>query len=194
MKKLTIIFQFGGRKYLEEIARDFLKESLGEFTDYEWIELDCTNLTIGKGFNQLVSQVKTDFVLYAQDDFGFFPNGNWVEKAINILENRKDIGIIDLRKENDGETPWMVSKRDYIGDQSFFVCQRWADRKFNLTPFMMRTEDLRNIIPLNKDDTTGNIAEADGYNKFPNLKLARLDITYLGVCFHLGWMRSRYFS
>ena len=192
--RLTIVFQFGGRKYLERISRDFLKESLGAFKDYEWVELDCSGMSIGEGFNRLASQVKTEYVLYAQDDFGFFPNGDWVEKAIKILENRKDIGIIDLRKERDNETPWAIDSREWIDDMSFFTIYSWENRRFNLTPFIMRTEDLKKIVPLDESQTRKNGAEYSGienYRAFVNLKLARLDILYMGVCFHLGWNRSR---
>jgi len=191
--KLTIIFQFGKRKYLERIARDFLKESLGDYP-YEWIELDCSGLTLAQGFNRLVEQVKTEYVLYAQDDFGFFPNGNWVEKAIKILENRKDVGIIDLRKERDNETPWAIDKHEKIGNMSFYIIRSCADRRFNLTPFMMKTKDLKKIMPLDESETRKNGAEYSGiqnYRERVNLDLARLDIPYKGVCFHLGWNRSR---
>jgi hypothetical protein len=197
MKKITILFQFGNRKYIEDICRKFLNESivsnLSEAYICEWKELDCTNISIGKGFNQLVNSVETEYVLWTPDDFAFFPNGTWIDKALKILYNRKDIGIIDLRKENDGETPWMVDKREFIEDQSFFLCRRWADRRFNLTPFIARTEDIKKILPLNEQDETGNIAEAEGYIRWPQgLKLARLDIPFKGVCFHMGWNRSRY--
>lgn len=198
MKELSILFQHGGRKKLADICKNFLNESLAYsayFSKCEEHKLDCTNITIGKGFNLMVNNCKTEYLLWTPDDFAFFPNENWVEQAINILKNRPDIGIIDLRKEQDGETPWMIDKRDFIGNQSFFICQRWADRKFNLTPFIARTEDIKKILPLNEEDTTGNIAEADGYNRWPkDLKMARLDIPYKGVCFHLGWNRSRYFG
>jgi hypothetical protein len=191
MKNITILFQYGNREYIERICRKFLEESF--VGSYDWLQADCTDLTIGEGFNLLVSQVKTEYLLWTPDDFAFFPNGNWMEQSINILENRPDIGIIDLRKENDGETPWMVDKREFIEDQSFFLCSRWADRRFNLTPFMARTEDIKKILPLNEQDETGNIAEADGYNKWDkNLLMARLDIPFKGVCFHMGWNRSRY--
>ena len=192
MKKITILFQYGGRNYIESICSRFLKESLGDYP-YNWLQWNCTNLTIGRGFNELVNRATTEYLLWTPDDFAFFPNGNWIEQAIDILENRPDIGIIDLRKEQDGETPWMIDKRDYIGDQSFFICRRWADRRFNLTPFIARTEDIKKILPLNEQDTTGNIAEADGYNRWDkNLLMARLDIPFKGVCFHMGWNRSRY--
>jgi hypothetical protein len=191
MKQLTIAFQYGNRDYIEQICRKFLNESLTG--SYEWIQENCTDITIGKGFNKLVDRVKTEYVLWTPDDFAFFPNGNWVNQSINILKDRPDIGIIDLRKEQDGETPWMVDKRDYIGDQSFLICRRWADRRFNLTPFIARTKDIKKILPLNEQDTTGNIAEADGYNKWNSkLLMARLDIPFKGVCFHMGWNRSRY--
>lgn len=193
--KLTIVSQLGKRNKLSWIFNRFLDESLGNFKDFKKKYRDCSNETIGYGFNRLIEDINSEYVLWTPDDFGFFPNGNWVEQAINILENRKDIGIIDLRKENDGETPWMIDKRDFIGNQSFFIVQRWADRRFNLTPFMMRTDDLKKLIPLNEDDKTGNIAEADGYNNWDKkLLMARLDIPYKGVCFHLGWNRSRYFG
>lgn len=190
--ELTICFQYGGRKYIEDICRKFLIESLFE-NNPEWKEVECTDLTIGQGFNKLIESVDTEYVLWTPDDFAFFPNRNWVTQSINILKNRPDVGIIDLRKENDGETPWMVDKREFIGSQSFFLCRRWADRRFNLTPFIMRTKDIKELCPLIDTDTTGNITEADGYNRWnKNLSIARLDIPFKGVCFHLGWNRSRY--
>ena len=190
--KLTVIFQFGCRPYIEKIARDFLKESLGEF-DYEFIDLNCSNLTIGAGFNKLVEQVKTPYVLYTMDDFAFFPNGNWVEKAIGILEKKEDINIIALRKEKDNESPWMIDCREIVDDISYYRIMRWGNRCFHFSPFLMRTEDLRKIVPLDETDIHGNIAEASGIEKAQklNFKEAKLDIPYLGVCFHLGWMRSR---
>jgi hypothetical protein len=193
--ELTIIYQYGGRKNLEGITRNFNREVMP--IRYNFIDLDCTNISIGKGFNDLVSQVKTEYVLWAPDDFMFFPNGDWIQKAINILKYREDVGIIDLRKEKDGESPWMIDSRQFLGDESFFICQRWADRSFNLTPFIMRTSDLKKICPLDENDNTGNIAESVGQDNFRKLlgtKMARLDIPFLGVCFHIGWNRSRYFG
>ena len=189
MERLTIVFQYGGRPYLEQIARDFLKESLT--CEYEFIDLDCSDKTIGRGFNELIGQVKTEFVLWLPDDFGFFPNGDWAEKGMKVLENQ-DIALIDLRKEKDNERPWMMAGRE----DGYFIVKNWDDRIFNLTPFMARTETIRKIIPIDEADTTGNIAEASGYEKFRrlDLKVARLDIPYLGVCFHLGWGRSCYFG
>jgi len=193
MSKLTILFQFGGRRYLEQICRDFLKESLEDYL-YEWIELDCSGLTLAQGFNRLVEMVKTDYVIWTPDDFGFFPNGSWAEKAVKILEERKDVGIIDLRKERDNETPWAIDRREKIGNMSFYIIRSCADRRFNLTPFMMRSKDLKKIVPLDESETRKNGAEYSGiqnYRERVNLDLARLDIPYKGVCFHLGWNRSR---
>jgi len=190
--KLSVIFQFGQRPYLEKIARDFLKESLGDFP-YEWIELDCSNLTIGAGFNRLAEQVKTEYVMNTLDDFGFFPNGNWAEKAIKILESRKDIGLVNLRKEKDNEGPWSLDSREWAGDVPFFTYYAWAGRGFSFNPSIMRTETLRKIIPLEEKDPHGNVAEAVGWERWKKLGLdtAKLDIPYYGVCFHLGWNRSR---
>ena len=188
MNKLTVLFQYGGRKYLEKICRDFLKESLGDYP-YEFIDLDCSNLTIGAGFNRLIEQVKTEYLIWTPDDFAFFPNGRWAEKAIKILEKRKDIGIIDLRKERDNEVPWGIIEKN----QDYLIIKRIGNRVFNLTPFMARTKDIKKIIPLDTSETRKNGAEYSGIMNFRrlNLKLARLNIKYLGVCFHLGWNRSR---
>jgi hypothetical protein len=121
--ELTILFQYGGRPYLEKIARNFLMESLkssGDINlDIDSIELNCVNKTIGQGFNELIDKVRTDFVIWTPDDFGFFPNGNWIALAIKILKENPDIGIIDLRKERDNAISWKIHKK----------------RKFNLTPF-----------------------------------------------------------
>lgn len=190
--KLTVLFQYGQRKYLERICRDFLKESLGNYP-YEFIDLDCSNLTIGTGFNRLVEQVKTEYVLYTMDDFAFFPNGNWVEKAIRLLELKKDIGIITLRKERDNQSPYMIDSREIVENISYYIVKNWGDRDWHFSPFIMRTKDLKKIVPLDESDKDGNIAEMSGVENFKklNLKDARLDIPYLGVCFHLGWNRSR---
>lgn len=190
--ELTILFQYGGRPYIEEFARDILDESTGD--GIEAVDLNCSDKTIGQGFNELVSSCKTKYMLWTPDDFGFFPNGDWVNMAIKILENRPDVGLIDLRKERDGESPWAIDGREWIGDMSLFIIHCWDDRVFNLTPFIARTEDIKKILPLDEQDKTGNVAEASGIDKFRNLglKRARLDIPHMGVCFHLGWGRSRY--
>jgi len=192
-RDLTIIYQHGGREYIDAVCREFLFDSLYPY-QCDYIYNDCTNTTIGKGFNELVNQVKTKYVIWTPDDFVFFPNGDWVNKAINILKNRPDVGFIDLRKEKDSESPWSIDSREFIGNQSFFITHSWDNRGFNLTPFMMRTEDLKKILPLDENDTTGNIAEASGQQRFKTLglKTVRLDIPFYGVCFHLGWGRSRY--
>ena len=190
--KLSVIFMYGGRPYLERICRDFLKESLGDYP-YKFIDLDCSNLTIGAGFNRLVEQVKTEYVLYTMDDFAFFPNGNWVEKAIRLLELKKDIGIITLRKERDNQGPYMTDRRVMIENISYYIVKHWGDRDWHFSPFIMRTADLKKVVPLNEKDPHGNIAEASGVENFKKVGLldARLDIPYLGVCFHLGWNRSK---
>lgn len=190
--KLTVTFQFGKRPYMEKIARDFLKESLGDF-EYEFIDLDCSNKTIGQGFNELIGQVKTEYVLHTLDDFGFFPNGNWAEKAIRLLELRKDIGFITLRKEKDNESPWMIEEKGMVEDISYYIIHNWGDRNFSFGPFIMRTEDLKKILPVDEKDKHGNVAEDSARERFKRtgLKDARLDIPYLGSCFHLGWNRSR---
>lgn len=195
-KKLTIMYMYGGRPYLDRISRDFLMESLGDFSDYEWVELDCLNLTMGAGFNRLVEKVNTEFVLYALDDFAFFPNGNWVDQAIQILDERHDVGMIDLRKERDGERPWILIEREMAGNLFFYTFLPWDNRGFCLNPSMYRTETLKQIVPIKEDDLTGNISEADGWDKWKELglKSARLDISYLGVCFHMGWRRSCFYG
>lgn len=189
--KLDILFQYGGRKYIEQIARHFLAESLT--CENVWHELDCSRKSIGEGFNELARMAKNDYVLWTPDDFGFFPNGDWADMAMDILDKRQDIGIIDLRKERDNETPWSIDHRAFIGDQSFFIVKRWEDRGFNLTPFIMRRQDLLRIIPLDESGRRKNGAEWSGIENFKqlNLQLARLDVPYLGVCFHLGWNRSK---
>ena len=202
MNKLSIIYQFGGRKYLEKISREFLKESLGEFKDYEWIELDCTNLTIGTGYNRLVEQVETEYVMNVLDDFGFFPykhgdkTGAWVNMAMTILDKRRDIGVINLRKEHDRKELDKIIGHEEVDGVPFYLIEAFNNRGWNINPSMMRTEDLKKIIPLDENDLSGNVAEATGWDNWKklDLKVAKLDIPYKGVCFHLGWNRSRYFG
>jgi hypothetical protein len=165
---ITVAFQFGGRPHLEKISRDFLSETL-KGNDITWEELDCTNKTIGKGFNELIEKVKTKYVLWTPDDFAFFSNGDWIGKSIRILENRPDIGFIDLRKERDGESPWSIDSREFIGNQSFYITHSWDNRGFNLTPFIMKTEDLKKLLPLDESDTTGNVAESSGYERYKKI-------------------------
>jgi len=202
MKKITIIYQFGGRPFLEAISREFLRESLGEFKDYEWIELDCTNLNIGAGYNRLAEQVKTPFVMTVLDDFGFFPatlqdqTGNWIKDAITILEDRKDIGVIPLRKENDCVDLGKYGNKEVANGVSFYNYEPFYNRGWTINPCIMRTEVLKQIIPLDENDKTGNVAEQTGWDNWKKLRLkvAKLDVPYKGVCFHLGWNRSCYFG
>lgn len=197
-KKLTIMFQFGGRPYIERITRDFLKESLGKFKDYKWIELDCKNLTIGAGFNRLAEKVNTPFAMNVLDDFGFFPykhgdeTGDWVNKAITILENRDDIGIINLRKEYDHKYDWKIKSHEKVKGIPFYIYKAFANRGWSFNPSIIKTEVLKKIIPLDEKDKSGNVAEAVGWENWQKLglKVAKLDIPYKGVAFHLGWNRS----
>jgi hypothetical protein len=48
-------------------------------------------------------------------------------------------------------------------------------------------------VPLDESETRKNGAEYSGIQNFKklNLKVMKLDIPYKGVCFHLGWNRSR---
>ena len=202
--KLSIIYQHGGRPYLESITRNFLIESLGEFKDYEWIELDChkNNLTIGAGFNRLVEQVKTEYVMNVLDDFAFFPykhgdkSGEWVNMAITILENRDDIGIINLRKEYDHKYNWTIKSHEEVKGIPFYIYEAFANRGWSFNPLIMKTKVLKKIIPLDEEDKTGNVAEATGWENWQKLGLevAKLDIPYKGVAFNLGWNRSCYFG
>ena len=202
MKKLTIIYQFGGRPYIERITRDFIKESLSDFIDYEWIELDCSNLTIGKGYNELIKQVKTEYVMTVLDDYAFFPtplknpNGDWVSDAITILDKRRDIGLINLRKINDNEELGKNGSIEQVENTSFMNYEPFGNRGWSFNPSIMRTEVLKQIVPLDENDISGNIAEASGWGKWYKLglKTAKLNIPYYGVCFHLGWHRSCCFN
>jgi len=200
--KLTILFQFAGRPYLEKIARDFLEDSLGKFKDYDWIELDCSNLTIGAGYNRLVEQVKTEFVMTVLDDFGFFPatigdeSGQWVKDAITILDERRDIGVIQLRKENDCVELGKLGEIEKVKDTSFINYKPWDNRGWVINPIITRTEVLKQIVPLDELDTGGNVTETSGWDKWKKLglKTAKLNVPYKGVCFHLGWHRSKVFG
>ncbi len=193
--RLSVTFQYGGRPYIEKIARDFLKESLGDI-DYEWLELDCSRLTIGAGYNRLAEQVKTDYVITVLDDFGFFPNGDWVEKGIIILKNRSNIGRIHLRKENDYKELGTLGGREEVKGVHFYIYNAWDNRGWSINPSLMRTETLKKIIPLDEKDLSGNIAEKTGWDRWKDMRLSavKLDIPYKGVCFHLGWNRSCYFG
>ena len=162
------------------------------FDDYEWIEADCSGLTIGQGFNKLAQQVKTEYVMYLQDDWGFFKSEGWIEKCLKILGSHRDIGFIRLRRDRDGQMDEIYEKRKFVDDNTpYYVIGTWDRRGFTLNPFVMRTEDLKKLLPLDENVKHG-LAEISGWTKYRELHLgtAKLSVAWGGVCFHLGWGRG----
>jgi len=99
---------------------DLLAKTLASITpalngfDYDLVVVNHSG-DILQGRKQLCSYLSDeDYVLSLEDDWLCNEeNTNWVSKSIGVLEKYSDIGIIRLRRSNDGQKPEIItSERD----------------------------------------------------------------------------------
>jgi len=102
MKLLTILILSSNRYELLETTISSLLETL----TYPYWEMIIYNhdKTIGEGRAFLLNKIKGEYVLECEDDWLFLEKGNWVQDAIEILDNHPEVGMVRLRKKGDGQT------------------------------------------------------------------------------------------
>ena len=138
-----------------------------------------------KGWLKLVSMIRGEYVLQSEEDWLYTEQGDWVQQSIKILDINPKVGMIRLRKDDDGQTGNIVSSD--IGG-GYFV----NSSGFSLNPFIMRTKDIQQLAIDMANPLVYNF-ERELQNIFgrscPPGVVKLKGYHQKGVCIHSGWGR-----
>ena len=179
-KLLTILILSSNRLDLLRATINSLTETM-TYPHWEMIVYNHDG-TIGEGWNELIKKINGDYVLSCQDDWYFIEKWNWVEKAIDILNREKEVGIVRLRKDSDGQHPTKEIRK--IGDGSIVECVAGG---FTMNPFIAKAELFKDLGNADERKIKG-IAEISLREKYREKKYltAKLNNPAKGVTIHIG--------
>ena len=188
-KLLSIAILSSGRLDLLEATIHSLLATV-KYPRYEMIVYN-RNGTIGEGWNHLIGSVRGDYVLMCQDDWYFIGgettkknNYEWVDDAIKVLDNNKEVGIIRLRKDNDGQREEVV-----VEDRGEFSLVKCSAGGFSMNPFICRKDTLDKIGKVKLiGELKRGIAEGELRKRYYKMgyKTAKINVRSNGVCIHIG--------
>jgi len=137
--------------------------------------------SIGKGWNELIKRIRGEYVLWCQDDWYFIENWDWIERAIDILDRDKEIGIVRLRKDSDGQHE--EKEIGKVGSGYIVDCIAGG---FSMNPFIARADLFKDLGEADETHKKG-VAEISLREKYKGkYKTAKLNNFARGVCIHIG--------
>lgn len=139
--------------------------------------------SIGKGWNYLTERINGEFVLMCQDDWYFMEKCNWAEICMQVLSKYKDVGMIRLRKNGDGQNEEKVVEE--FRDHQIVEC---VGGGFTMNPGMFRKDTLDKLGNIGSIQIAKGVAELEVRNRWRSLELktAKLQNPGHGVCIHIG--------
>jgi len=139
-----------------------------------------------KGWLKLISMIKGKYVLQTEEDWLYLEKGDWIQDSIKILDEHPEVGMIRLRRDNDGQTNNTVLRdieEGYVVNSS----------GFSLNPFMMRIEDIQALARDLPSPLIGSF-ERELQNLFgkscPPCVVKLKGYFQKGVAIHIGWGRK----
>ena len=179
MKLLTILILSSNRYDLLGATINSLLNTI----TYPYWEMIIYNHdeSIGKGWNQLRQRINGEYVLWCQDDWYFIEKWDWIEKAIEILDNNKEVGIVRLRKESDGQNHEKEIKK--IKNGYLVNC---IGGGFTMNPFIAKKEIMIRLGVVDERKIHGK-AELSIRERYKGKhETAKLDNPARGICIHIG--------
>ena len=180
MKKLLTILILSSNRY------DLLEATIHSFLNtitYPYWEMVIYNHdeSIGKGWNELAKRINGEYVLWCQDDWYFIEKWDWVEKAMKMLDENKDVGIVRLRKNGDGQIEEKETKEI---DNGYLVdCIAGG---FTMNPFIAKKETIIKLGIADEKKVKG-VAEISLREKYKGrYETAKLNNPARGVAIHIG--------
>lgn len=192
MKLLTIAILSSNRK---DLLQATINSLLNTITYPHW-ELVVYNHdgSIGQGWNSLYKRMQGEYVLMCQDDWFFMEKKwDWLQECIQVLDEVDDLGIIRLRKDNDGQAEESIGKRILFYSEEKKLDFKMRDVAcvgggFTLNPFVCKKALIGKLGEVAGKRKIHGLAEMelrDRYKAF-GYKTFKLDNDDGGVCIHIG--------
>jgi hypothetical protein len=151
-----------------------------------------------EGYEKLFASAKGKYIFQCQDDYFFFPTSpqykNWIQTAINILEENPEVKFVRLRVDHDGQVEGPKVKEVKGGEIVSHV-------GFTLNPWIAKPETIQALLDNVKshpEDKNSSLEEKMfraanrlDFNTTAKLVFPEVKCSNRGICIHTGYGRRQ---